>query len=399
MDSLFSSLSPEELYDLLQSLDDDEKIVRVVGNNALLIPLGSLYELLHTSREAVWDAMRAEKPTLPVAKTMAKAWSNPGMHLGRSAFTRLIRVAQGTEITKAIPDFVGLDYVWPRANEWTGLFASDFFSQDVSKQFWITFVKDAMKLNAVELHPDHGRLNQWVAYSRAPTVIRFGCPAMRQVLAGRLSSLSGDEAAEVAPLLERVHVADTLAVLIRLWAWCVADLTVELWEQVEQDGMENDVPLQELLPSYDKVAGEWSNPMQAAIDRLARLAGWQREQKATRFLGALWAPKGASEGADSRIRLLRYWVQLKKGRPKFESFLRLARVVAAKKLRAEEQDPKIIEQFAWYQAVILRVAETLSHVRIYLSSKGYSVQEISDLMSIYEHEFRAARKLLRKPLG
>ncbi|HBP5530671.1 hypothetical protein I5I61_22610 [Pseudomonas nitroreducens] len=398
MDSLFASLSPEELYEHLQSMDDVEKSVRLVRNSLLLPPLSNVYKLLHTSREAVWDGMRAEMPFLPVAKTISKAWDSPGARLGRSASIRMMRAAQGRGMAGVLSEFLDLDYLWPPGNEWAGLFASDFFSQDISKKFWIGFVKEAMHLNAIELHPDLGRLRQWEVYAHSPTVNRYGCPAMREALFQRIAVLSSDKEAELDPTLDHVHVVDTFAVLMRLLAWCVADLTIEFWEQVEQDEMAHDIPLQELIPAFDEVAKDWSSPMQSALDRLAKMAGWQQEQKATRFLGQLWGRDGGVNGVDSRIRLLRYWVKLEKGRPDFKSFLELSRVIAAEKLRSSDADKGGMEQFAWYQAVILRVAETLSHVRLGLSRKGYSTSELSVLMSIYQQEFRTARDLLGKPI-
>lgn len=398
MESLFTSLSAEELYEHLQSMDDAEKSVRVVRNSLLLPPLSNVYKLLHTSREAVWDGVRTEMPSLPVAKTISKAWNSPGKRLGRSALIRIMRAAQSTGIVGVLSEFLDLEYHWPPGNEWAGLFASNFFSQDISKNFWISFVKEVMHLNAIELHPDLGRLRQWEVYAHSPTVKRYGCPAMREALFERLAVLPSDHAAEFDPMLDRAHVADTFAVLMRLLAWCVADLTIEFWEQIEQDGMAHDIPLQELMPVFDEVAQEWSNPMQSALDRLAKMAGWQQEQKATRYLGQLWGREGRENGVESRIRLLRYWVQLKKGRPDFKTFLGLSRVVAAEKLRSADSDKGGMEQFAWYQAVILRVAETLSLVRLDLSSKGYVTSELSQLMSIYQQEFRTARDLLGKPI-
>lgn len=398
MDSLFASLSPEELYEHLQSMDDVEKSVRLVRNSLLLPPLSNVYKLLHTSREAVWDGMRAEMPFLPVAKTISKAWGSPGARLGRSASIRMMRAAQSRGMAGALSEFLDLDYLWPPGNEWAGLFANDFFSQDISKKFWIGFVKEAMHLNAIELHPDLGRLRQWEAYAHSSTVNRFGCPAMRETFFERLAVLTSDKEAEDDSVLDRAHVVDTFAVLMRLLAWCVADLTIEFWEQIEQDGMAHDIPLQELIPVFDEVAQEWSVPMQSALDRLARIAGWQQEQKATRFLGQLWGREFGVNGVESRMRLLRYWVRLSKGRPDFKSFLELSRVVASEKLRSAAADKHGIEQFAWYQAVILRVAEALSLVRLGLSRKGYLASELSGLMSIYQQEFLAARGMLGKPI-
>lgn len=173
MDRLFASLSPEELYEHLQSLDDGERTIRVVGNSALLPSLGAVYKLLHTSRGVVWDAMRSGRPSLPVAKTLAKAWNTPGVHLGRSATIRLLTAGRDAGLAEALSYFGGLDYLRPRANEWTGLFASGLFSQDVSKQFWVGFVQEVMHLNALELHSDLGRLRQWDGTNTFGTDVRF----------------------------------------------------------------------------------------------------------------------------------------------------------------------------------------------------------------------------------
>jgi len=147
-----TSLSAEELYEHLQSMDEVEKSVRVVRNSLLLPPLSNVYKLLHTSREAVWDGVRTEMPSLPVAKTISKAWNSPGKRLGRSALIRIMRAAQSTGIVGVLSGFLDLEYHWPPGNEWAGLFASNFFSQDISKNFWISFVKEVMHLNAIELH-------------------------------------------------------------------------------------------------------------------------------------------------------------------------------------------------------------------------------------------------------
>lgn len=120
-----------------------------------------------------WDAMRSGRPSLPVAKTLAKAWNTPGVHLGRSATIRLLTAGRDAGLAEALSYFGGLDYLRPRANEWTGLFASGLFSQDVSKQFWVGFVQEVMHLNALELHSDLGRLRQWDGTNTFGTDVRF----------------------------------------------------------------------------------------------------------------------------------------------------------------------------------------------------------------------------------
>ena len=64
------------MYDFVMSLDGGQS-VRLVKNNALLMPLKSVFVLLHTTHEEVWAAARQEKRFLPVPKTMAKFLEMP----------------------------------------------------------------------------------------------------------------------------------------------------------------------------------------------------------------------------------------------------------------------------------------------------------------------------------
>lgn len=61
---------------------------------------------------------------------------------------------------------------------------------------WIGFVKEATHLNAIELHPDIGRLRQWEVYAHSSTVNRFGCPAMREAILERLAVLPSHKEAD-----------------------------------------------------------------------------------------------------------------------------------------------------------------------------------------------------------
>ena len=395
-----SSITPHELYDFLMSLDD-EKSVRLVQNNALLMPLKSVFVLLHIKHEDIWAAARKEKRFLPVPKTMVKLLEVPSRPIGRSAFTRFMKAAPNLDAVHALMiDQLGHDYSWPRASEWMGLFDSSFFKHGASKCFWRQFVKEATELNVERLRSGSSALRLLAVYARDPLVWRFGCSVMRPVLEQRLSELDEDSYAESDPILHRVYIADHITVLMRMLAWQVADMVVDLWEMVEQDGMENDIPLESILPTLDIDTHEWSDPMTSALQRLATRAGWKGRQLATTFLGNLWARIDLSRQvtATSRLRLLRNWVQRKKGRPQFESLLSLASAVTQEQAILKGLSPEGRENDAWFQAAILRVAEALSLIRPYLSEQGFSAEQIAGVFDSYAAEYRTARELLGKPM-
>lgn len=397
---LRSSVTPNDLYDFLMSMDD-EKPIRLVQNNALLMPLKSVFVLLHMTHQDIWAAARKEKRFLPVPKTMAKLLEDPSRPLGRSAFTRFMKALPNLDaVHSLIIDQLDHDYSWPRAAEWAGLFGSGFFKCQGSRSFWLQFVKEAKVLNAERLRSGASYLHLFAVYACDPLVQRFGCSVMRPVLEKRLSELDDDSSAESDPILHRVYIADHFAVLMRLLAWQVADMVVELWEVVEQDGMENDIPLESILPAQDPGSYEWSDPMTSALQRLAKRAGWDERQLATTFLGNLWARIDVSKQtqATSRLRLLRNWVRREKGRPQFESLLALASAATQEQAVLAGLSPKGRETDAWFQAVILRVAEALSLIRPHLSDQGFTAEQISGIFGVYATEYRTARELLGKPM-
>jgi hypothetical protein len=96
---------------------------------------------------------------------MAKFLEVPPRLLGRSAFTRLMKAVPNLDAVHVrLIDQLDLDYAWPRADEWMGLFGSGFFKQETSKSFWIQFVKEARVLNAERLTASsrHRLMRNWV---------------------------------------------------------------------------------------------------------------------------------------------------------------------------------------------------------------------------------------------
>jgi hypothetical protein len=389
-----------DLYERFKSLDDESKSIRVVNNNALLLPMDQILQLLNTSQREVWEAARVERRYLPVAKTVAKLTDEPLVLLGRSAMTRILR-AMPVELAERALELPSRNYFWPNGEQWRGLFISSFFAQPAAKSFWLQFVDAATTLNGA-LQSNDGAASVWEQYAASPLVARFGCPAFRPPCSLRIKNIGNDKESLDDPILVKCHTADVISVLLRIVAWHVADIVVtDIWDMVERDGQTDLVPLDSLLPRFDEKTNAWSNPTLSALEHLAKWSGWERKQGAPTYLGKLWAKYTASGSteATSRIRVLRNWTQRKKGRPKFSSMLDLAYAAVSERCRIDGDDASPCEHDAHTQAAILRWAETLALLLAHLEHRGFSTEEISAVMSTYSVEYRTARRMLGKPMG
>jgi hypothetical protein len=389
--------TPEEVYEDLHRLDACSKTVRLVKSNVLLAQVESLWKLLHTSNNEIWKGARTHRPSLPVFKTVTKALTTPAKPLGRSATIRLLRFCPATLIEEAFRSSER-DYIWPTGIAWIGVFNSGYFQNDKSKRFWVQFVRDAEELNAKTLRSDEGLEDNWCRYICSSVALRFGCAELWQT--GALDKLQHKhKVASLETVTSRLLHADAITVLLRILAWYVADAVVEsFWDVVEREEMSEITPFESILPTYDEGKGVWSNPMLSALEHLGSLCEWKKKQKVTTYLGNRWASASRSEAAD-RIKLLRSWVQVKKGRPKFQKFLDLVRAVTEdtprlKNTRSDERDSD-----TWIQASVLRLGETLALLRTHLSHLGFTNDSVSSIMAVYADEYRYARSALGRPMS
>jgi hypothetical protein len=237
-------------------------------------------------------------------------------------------------------------------------------------------------------------------YAHSPLVDRFGCPIVRAILHTKLSSSPTKMIAEDDQIVQNVVVADKFAVLLRILAWLVADSVVDIWEMVEEEGMQEVIPFDSVLPAIDPVTEEWINPTTRALEQLAKRAGWNGKQRAITFLGNLWDrhDPGKNEPG-SRTRSLRNWEQRKKGRPKFETFRTLAHAVTVEQALLSQVPLEGHEYDIWVQAVILRIGETLSEILYTLKKLGVEASHIMGIMDAYRQEYRFAREALGKPMA
>ncbi|KFE52414.1 hypothetical protein [Pseudomonas syringae] len=400
MESPSITASVETLCDYILAIDSEQRVVRGVNNSALLMPIEAVMQLLHTSTREIFTAARQLRPFLPVDKTIAKLLATPAQMPTRGTLLRLLRGVPHQVFLQSLIDQGKEDFIWLTGNGWHSLLSSQLFIHQAPRDFWISFLQEATILNAVDMRSDKNFLARMHAYAKAPVVERFGCSTARLILDDWLSEKRDEEPMASDAVIQHVVVADRFAVLLRVLAWLVADMVVDIWEMVERDDMQDITPLESLLPAFDPVSSRWNNPTTRGLEQLAKRAGWQQKQRAITFLGNLWARHSSDDNteASSRIRLLRNWEQRKKGRPKFETLRSLAHAVTIEQALLSNESPEGRGYDAWMQAVILRVGETLSEILHALVALGLGTDHITGVMDAYRQEYRLAREALGKPM-
>jgi len=400
MESPSISASVETLCDYILAIDSEQRVIRGVNNSALLMPIEAVMQLLHTSTREIFTAARQLRPFLPVDKTIAKLLAMPAQTPTRGTLLRLLRDVPHQVFLQSLIDQGKEDFIWLTGNGWHSLLSSQLFIHQAPRDFWISFLQEATVLNAVDMRSDKNFLARMQAYAKAPVVERFGCSTARLILDDWLSEKRDEEPMASDAVIQHVVVADRFAVLLRVLAWLVADMVVDIWEMVERDDMQDITPLESLLPAFDPVSSRWNNPTTRGLEQLAKRAGWQQKQRAITFLGNLWARHSSDDEteASSRIRLLRNWEQRKKGRPKFETLRSLAHAVTIEQALLSNESPEGRGYDVWMQAVILRVGETLSEILHALVTLGLGADHITGIMDAYRQEYRLAREALGKPM-
>lgn len=390
----------ETLCDYIEALDGEQRIFRGVNSSALLIPVEAVLKLLNTSLREAARAARVHKPYLPVDKTFSKMLMEPSRVPPRRTLLRLLREVPHQSMLQALVDQNRHGYFWITGEAWYSLFSSPLFIHQTARDFWMDFVQNAKILNAVDMHSAKGHVVALRIYADSPLVDRFGCSTVRAVLHSRLSARPTEGLVEDDQTIQHVVAADRIAVLLRILAWLVADMVIDIWQMVERDGMQDITPFDSLLPAIDPVTGEWNNPTTRALEHLAKRAGWQGKQRAITFLGNLWDRHDSKEKEPgSRIRSLRNWEQRRKGRPKFETFRSLAHAVTVEQALLAGESPEGRDYDSWIQAVILRIGETLSEILYALNKLGVESTHILGIMDAYRQEYRFAREALGKPMS
>lgn len=387
-------LDPNEISQFLASYDDKE--IRVC--EAVLLPQPEkVYVLLDIQFPALWESIRENRKGLPTIKTAIKHLSADSEKISRSSQKKFISALpvpkRLTELTK---NQIENGFSVPTATHWLG-FLSLACSNPAVLDYWEEKLYELSHLSGPVIRSQPKKIDRFIAYSDAEVVETLGCPASRQLLPKLLAELEDDHDFASNKELTQLLGADMYSVLLRLAAWLMAESQVEKWDVEVREGTQNVIHAGWVIPSWCSSSNSWSNPIEKAFEKLAKLAGRTgNKQKPVTYLGKIWAASDAMEDA-SRIRLLRNWVQLKGGRPSFNKLLDLMHVCFDIHFR-ERELPTGTTVGYWEGACIFRFAETMSLIIRDAQKSGWPNDLLISMMSVYETEYRTARRLMGRPI-
>lgn len=387
-------LSQDEISEYLAAFGSKEVYLREA---VLLLPVEKVYTLLDINLRSLWEASREIRGGLPTSKTALKYLlkSESGVSIkAQQKFIRAVPMSrQSTELSIAQMEN---GFTVPTVTCWLGLLELSRLNS-VAMDYWKDKLYTLSELSGQVIRSLPDKRDRFFAYTSSGVVALLGCPASRQSMLDLINDLSEDELVQSRALAQLMS-ADSLATLLRLAAWFMADSQVANWEFEVEEGTQNVIRAIWVIPKWCASTQSWSNPMQAALEKLASLAGLTKKRPGpVTYLGKLWAAHDGME-PESRIRLLRNWVQLKGGRPSFQMLLDLIRVSYDLHIKERGELPLDATVGYWEGACIFRFAETMSIIIRDLQHARWPTELLISLMDVYETEYRTARHLLGRPI-
>lgn len=281
--------------------------------------------------------------------------------------------------------------------EWRDLLNSTFGSP-VARHFWHDKLEEERALIHCILQSLPGTTEKIRCYVRSPLAMELGCPSTLKRLERLLEQGLPEERLLEHPLVIQARLADAHAVLIRLAAWRVVDLSLVHWDTLQQTGHQERVLLQHFLPVHNTRTGHWSNPLAVHLDQLARLCGCPPEESPTLYLADLWQRSLREEAMPSgKQTLLEHW-RAGLARPKKNTVSELLNVVVRTLLEREGKanaSPLNIQCLT----ESFHFAEGCSYLRKALTRHALPNRVISDVFAIYQPEYHKARTILGHPLA
>lgn len=395
MDSVLSS--QDEITEFLDSLGEDK--VRVC-DAALLIPLDKTLTLLDVQFREAWSAIREVRRGLPTFKTAQKMLSDDPANRSLSSVKKQLHVTPPPRGALQFARYqIDNGYSVSTVVHWLGFLEVAAFSTPVVLEYWKEKLYQISDLSGVGIQSGSRQHDRFLIYTSAEVVEHLGCPASRNLMPDLLSEFKNDDDIASDNRVRQLMGADAFSVLLRLAAWLIAEAQIANWDWEVVENSHNVVHAGWAIPKWCELDQTWSNPMEHALEKLAKASGWSgKKQKPVTFLGKVWAAADDMPES-SKIRLLRNWVQLKPGRPSFKSMQNLIRISFDLAVKARHELPADVKVDYWQGACSFRFAETMAILVRGFQKDDWPTDLIASMMSVYESEYRTARALMGKPIN
>ena len=395
MDSFLSS--QDEITEFLNSLGED----KVLSCDAvLLLPFDKVLGLLDIQIREVWSALRQARRGFPTFKTAEKMLSGDPSDISLSSVKKHLR---WVPLPRGALQFaryqIDNGYSVSTLVHWHGFLEHAALSTPVVLEYWQEKLYQISDLSAVGIRSVSRQHDRFLMYTSSEVVEHLGCPASRHLMPDLLGEFKNDDEIDSDKQVRQLMAADAFSVLLRLAAWLIAEAQIANWDWEVSENSHNEVHAGWAIPKWCGLAQTWSNPMEQALEKLAKASGWSgKKQKPVTYLGKIWA-ESDDMPESSKIRLLRNWVQLKPGRPSFKSMQNLIHVCFDRAVKARHELPADVEVAYWQGACWFRFAETMAILVRDFQKDGWPTDLIASMMSVYESEYRTARALMGKPIS
>ena len=391
--------NPAEENELVQFLDSTSDAQVRNCNAVLLLPFDRILSLLDIELAEMWRAVREVRKGLPTFKTAQKLYVKEPQQPSMASFKKHLGALPVPRRTiQMLRHQFEKGYSTPETCHWLSFLEHTDSIHPAVTAYWEEKLYQVSDFSGIELRSHPTRIERCFAYNGSEIVRLLGCSKARELMPVTLSNLQFDEEVESSKELSNTFAADAFSTLLRLAAWLIAEAQVNNWEWEVSENSHNSIHAAWVIPRWCSSTSTWSNPMEHALERLAKAAGWSgKKQNPVTFLGKVWAEAEDMDPA-SRIRLLRNWQQLKPSRPSFKKLLELVQLCFDLHIQTRDDLPDGVEAAYWQGACWFRFAETMAIIVRDARKAGWPNDLITSMLGVYESEYRVARELLGKPI-
>lgn len=372
--------------------EQTDELLRHPRGILFFVPISLLVEALYgpSALPGAYDDFREGNSHLPTGKSMA-SWffgSRTSFPTRPSSVNKL--EAMNVAVLKKFPSMANLPaapVIWQPYHEWTGFLTAVKERYPRTSAHWQRKVDAEYDLVCHVIPPDPSESEIFQVMAECDLGVEIGLPSAR----ARWADLGEGEWGNDSFI--QAKTGDNFAVLIRIAAWCIAENSLQDWEDLEGTSLDQQVLIDAMLPSFCQQTTEWSVPLHGPLALLASLSQKKKEDSISAHLGTLWAAESRSDPATQQ-RLIRYWLGADPGKPNQSSIKALISAVT-KRIPADLP--------FWKNPVRLHLYFKTIHIihsfRAMLSKHDVPTEQLTEILGLYATEYRRARLAMGKPMS
>lgn len=355
-------------------------------------PISLLVEALYgpSALPGAFEDFREGNSHLPTGKSMAAWFLGPQTSFPTRPSSVSKLEAMNIALLKKFPGMANLPaapVIWQPYHEWTGFLTTVRERYPLTSAHWQRQVDAEYDLVCHVIPPKPSESEIFQVMAACDVGVEIGLPSARARWAGLEEGEWGNDS------FIQAKTGDNFAVLIRVAAWCIAEDSLQDWDDLEGTNLDQQVLIDAMLPSFCQQTTEWSVPLHGPLALLASLSQKKKEDSISTHLGTLWAAEIQSDPATQQ-RLIRYWLEADPGKPNQSSIKALINAVA-KRIPADLPFWKNPVRLHLY----FRTIHIIHSFRAMLSQHGVPAEQLTEILGLYAIEYRRARTAMGKPMS